>query len=278
MSKTGRQAQGELGAMTSYWERSHWPLQALIFLLPLILLYELGTYLYVRAYNTQLPNLQAEVLLSKFLNLFGEASGVYLPGLILIIVLFCWHIVRRDPWKPEPKLYLLMYIESFLLTIPLLVFAAIFMREHAASVTSILQQATIPVETIQGDTLSIETNVAVSSAQSWQAGLLLSIGAGIYEELVYRLILIAIIHTILVDLISLPPYIGAIGAVLGSSLAFGYIHPEAISLGMLLFYTTAGIYFAVIYLARGFGIVVATHVLYDIIAVSSTFLYSLMSD
>jgi len=31
---------------TTYWQRSAWPLQALIFLLPVLLFYELGTVLF----------------------------------------------------------------------------------------------------------------------------------------------------------------------------------------------------------------------------------------
>ncbi|QQE10076.1 CPBP family intramembrane metalloprotease [Planctomycetota bacterium] len=267
MTKTGRQAQGEVGSLTSYWERTQWPFQGLIFLLPLILLYEIGTILYIRSYGENLPNLRAERLLSEFFNLFG-VSGVYLPGLILVVVLFCWHLVRRDPWKPEPKLYFFMYGEAILLTIPLLVFAAIFMREQNMVQAMALAQAT--TENVAQNTINV--------AQTWQAGMLLSIGAGIYEELVYRLILIAMIHALLVDLLALPPFVGAIGAVLGSSLAFAWIHPTATSLGIFSFYTAAGVYFAMIYLSRGFGIVVATHVLYDIIAVSSVYFYNMMGD
>ena len=266
MAKTGRQAQGEVGSLTSYWDRTHWPLQGLIFLLPLVVIYELGTLLYIQFYGDNLLDLRAEVLLAKFLNFFG-ASGVYLPGLILLVVLICWHMVRRDPWKPEPKLYLMMFAESLLLTVPLLVFAAIFEQEKNLTNAVSMMQATA----------GYTSAGTISEVQRWLAGILLSIGAGVYEELVFRLILIAIIHAILVDLIALPPFVGAIGAVIGSSLAFAGIH-EVHSFGMFMFYTAAGVYFALIYLSRGFGIVVAAHAFYDIIAVSTSFFYALMQN
>ncbi|WP_432798605.1 lysostaphin resistance A-like protein [Poriferisphaera sp. WC338] len=266
MNQKGQASKSEVKSLTTYWERTHWPFQGLLFLLPLIVLYELGALLYVRENGNTLPTLKAELLLSKFFNLFG-VTGYYLPGLILVVVLFCWHLVRRDPWKPEFRLYVIMWVESLVWTLPLLVFAAIVMREQqgGSEAVAVLQAA------------EAAGNGASGGIPDLQAGLLLSVGAGIYEELLFRLIGIALLHTLLVDVLALPPYVGAMGAVLGSSLAFAWVHPDAQALGMFAFYTVAGIYFAAVYLARGFGIVVATHALYDVIAVSSPLVYNMLS-
>ena len=241
--------------MTTYWDRTQWPLQGLYFLLPLLVVYEIGTLLYVPADSASLPKIRAWSLLEHFFELFG-ITGVYLPGLIVVVVLLCWHVVRRDPWRPESKLYIVMWLESLGYALPLLMFSAVLFREPVA-----------------GWTLAAPSG-PLAQIPNWQSGVLLSIGAGIYEELLFRLIAIALLHTILVDLLALPERWGAALAVIGSAIAFALYHfpsPGAVQLGRFAFYTAAGIYFAVIYVVRGFGIVVGTHALYDVLVVTLLF-------
>jgi membrane protease YdiL (CAAX protease family) len=79
---------------------------------------------------------------------------------------------------------------------------------------------------------------------------------------------------ILVDVLALPRPWGATGAVIGSAIAFAVYHfPNlgAMRFSLALFYTAAGVYFAVIYVARGFGIVVGTHAIYDVLVVTLRF-------
>ena len=102
------------------------------------------------------------------------------------------------------------------------------------------------------------------------AGLVvIAIGAGVYEELLFRLVAIAAIHAIAKDLLSLPEEVCVIAAVAISSLGFALVHfvggVNPFTMTKMLFYTVAGVYFAAIYLTRGFGIVVAVHALYDVL-------------
>ena len=243
-------------ALTSYWDRTQWPLQALYFLLPLLVVYEAGTLWYQR--SGALIQIKAESLLGHFFRVFGVTS-VYLPGLIVIAVLLGWHSVRRDPWRPEGRLYVVMWIEAALYALPLLVFSAVLFREPVVP--------GMPLAWLAADTGGI-------SGRGWLGDVLLSMGAGIYEELLFRLIGIALLHMIFVDLLALPAPWGAALAVMGSALAFAVYHfPSlgAIRLSLALFYFAAGVYFAVIYVARGFGIVVGTHAIYDVLVVTLRF-------
>jgi membrane protease YdiL (CAAX protease family) len=99
--------------------------------------------------------------------------------------------------------------------------------------------------------------------------MVLSVGAGLYEELVFRLVMIAVVHMILVDLLKMPSLNGAVIAVLVSSLFFSVSHfqgaPWPWDTSQFVFYSVAGLYFSLIYVFRGFGIVVATHAIYDIL-------------
>lgn len=253
----------------SYWDRAQWPLQSLYFLLPILVLYEVGTLWYAPPGDERLPPIWAESLLDQFFNLFG-VTGYYLPGVLVVVVLLCWHMTRRDPWRPEPKLYGLMWVESLVLAMPLFVFMLVLFRStppaEVASATGSLSHLA-GVLTPGGG--------AGSAAESWKAGLVFSIGAGIYEELLFRLIAIALVHMILVDVLALPDAWGATGAVALSAVAFAMYHFTGDNLfawGKFFFYVAAGVYLAAVYVLRGFGIVAATHALYDVMVETMRYL------
>ena len=228
-------------SIQTYWDRSQWPLQSLYFLLPLLVAYEIGAVTLLS--GTQLT---ANRLLGQFFALFG-VTGVHLPAIAVIGSLMGMHLARKkDPWVPEPRLYLVMLIESMLLALPLFILASVLVREPIAG--------------------------ASLTAGQWtdlKQKLVIALGAGIYEELLFRLVGIALVHLIAKDLLSLPEEVCTISAVALSSLGFALIHfiggDNAFSMGKMIFYTVAGVYFAAIYLGRGFGIVVAVHALYDVL-------------
>jgi len=242
-------------AAPTYWERAQRPLQSLFFLLPLLIAYELGTVLF-----TPGTEIFAESILGQVFDRLG-ATGVYLPPLVVIAVLLGWHIARRDRWALEPRLWGGMLIESILLTIPLLVLSFVINREVAA--------APAPAAALAG--------ADQINQYSWQAKMVLSIGAGIYEELLFRLVAIAVLHMVLVDILGISNRNGALIAVVLAALAFALYHPLETyvpwrwSPGMwndFIFYMIAGLYFAGVYVLRGFGIVVAVHAFYDVVVLS----------
>jgi membrane protease YdiL (CAAX protease family) len=99
------------------------------------------------------------------------------------------------------------------------------------------------------------------------ARLTIAIGAGLYEEMLFRLVGLALLHWIIVDLIEAPQKAGMAIAVVLSALAFALYHKPELpqEYGKLLFYTISGIYLGSVYLMRGFGITVGTHAIYDIL-------------
>ena len=258
MFKSDQQPDTPLVDQASYWNRSQQPLQALFFLLPLIGLYELGLWLYgtdeIRGVSR---DIHARSLLFQFFDWFG-INGYYLPGLIVVTVLLSWHWVRNDPWRVERRLYGWMWLESLAWAVPLFVFALMMFRAAQPF------QALEAVEQVAGD------GTGYSGELGWRAQLVFSIGAGIYEELLFRLIGIALVHLVFVDLLSVEPIVGAAVAIALTSLAFAVYHfskQNPFQVSKCLFYTGAGVYFAGVYLLRGFGIAVGTHAAYDIMVV-----------
>jgi membrane protease YdiL (CAAX protease family) len=180
------------------------------------------------------------------MQLFG-ASGRWLPGLAVVIILLTWHIARRDPWTLEIGITYGMAAESALLGLPLLAMSHLI-----------------------GFCLPLAAGGTVESAASlWRGGVILAVGAGIYEELVFRLFACTMLHILLIDLIRLNRKIGNPLMVLGSAVLFSAYHYWSPSsppfrLADAVFRTAAGVYFGVLFLTRGFGVTAGAHAAYDI--------------
>ena len=106
------------------------------------------------------------------------------------------------------------------------------------------------------------------SALPLRDAIVLSLGAGIYEELAFRVIIVGGLFA-LFRASGLQPRRAAIfSAVLAAILfsAFHYIGPygDAWALQSFLFRALAGLAFSVLFLVRGFGVTAWTHALYDI--------------
>ncbi len=248
-------ATGESQAwLATYLDASKKPLTILAFLLPLVVAYEIGLAFALRSSEGVLTN-KAHVTLLRFFDTFGISAGggLYLGGAVLVVVLLVWHLLTRDPWRLEPATPGVMAVESLIVTIPLIVLAQVILRNSAGSQP---MPATPVVDATALGSLTIWSKLAIS------------IGAGLYEELMFRMLLIAVLHTLLVDVGKLNSTLGAIIAIVVSASAFTIYHPQAADFDSGMFYFVAGLYFGGVYVVRGFGIVVGVHAIYDIIMVS----------
>lgn len=269
--------------VTSYWERTLWPLQSLYFLLPLLIGYELGAVVFAPEGGERLPQIYAERMLGRFFEWTG-VTGYYLPGIATVVVLLCLHAARRDPWRPEPRLYAAMLVESIVLAAPLFVFSIMITTPPPPEIVAAAGEGGWLSGGFPGAgvMLASTANAAtgLDGVASWREGVVFSVGAGIYEELVFRLIVIAIVHMILSDVLALPKNWSAGGAIALSAVLFALYHPfdthlpwgwDSADWGRFTFYILAGLYFAAIYVYRGFGIVAATHALYDVMVIVAHF-------
>lgn len=228
---------------SSYLQRSELPFASLVFLLPLIVVYEIGTRHFATdpAAHTEL-RIVAFKLMQDFFWLFG-ASGRYLPAMAIVGILLSWHIARNDPWQVKPGTLAGMVIEGTAWSLPLLIFGTAALRYLAAG--------PLPMD--------------------WRPLIVLSVGAGLYEELVFRLIAFTLLSLILVDLLKLHRFWSGLGMVVLTSLSFSlyhYLGAESFSWQSFVFRTGAGAYFGILFLSRGFGITAFAHVAYDVIVVA----------
>ena len=104
------------------------------------------------------------------------------------------------------------------------------------------------------------------------AKLVASCGAGLYEELLFRVLLLGALYTLLKELAGLKALTAGVIALLLSGVVFSAAHflapGEPVELSAFLFRLIAGILLGIIFLTRGFGIAAWTHALYDLLVLS----------
>ena len=224
-----------------YFHRAEMPLSSLLFLLPMIVFYELGTRYISYSTHQSEQRIIAFNLLQQFFGFFG-ATGRYLPALAVVGILMAWHIARKDPWEARFGTIGGMLLESFLLALPLILMGFAAARYWSLSASRVTPSSLI----------------------------VLSLGAGIYEELVFRLMALTILHLILIDLFALKKGLAILLMVSISSLLFAgyhYLGSEPFVWQTFAFRTAAGLYFGVIFVFRGFGITAGSHASYDVLIV-----------
>ncbi|MGD2174730.1 MAG: CPBP family intramembrane metalloprotease [Candidatus Brocadiaceae bacterium] len=102
--------------------------------------------------------------------------------------------------------------------------------------------------------------------------LLLALGAGVYEELVFRLLLLGGMALLLSKVFLWSRHFSVVVALVISSLLFAAAHHlgpigEQFDPYSFLFRALSGLLLGVIYLGRGFGVVVWTHAIYNALVV-----------
>jgi len=109
------------------------------------------------------------------------------------------------------------------------------------------------------------------------ANVVTGIGAGIYEELIFRLVLICVLMIVFQDILGFSHTNSIVLSVLVSAALFSAHHHMDLLSGQVNhkdmftwtefgFRTIAGVYFAILFAVRGFGITAGAHAFYDIIA------------
>ena len=116
----------------------------------------------------------------------------------------------------------------------------------------------------------LQAALSVGTALGPVDKIVMSAGAGFHEELVFRVGLLSGGVYGLKKLRDMRPALAWTLAVVGSSLLFSAIHhvgpmADPFTFDVFAFRTLAGVYLSMVYVLRGFAIVVYTHALYDIL-------------
>lgn len=238
-------------SLREYLRASRQPRYSVTFALPLLLLYEGLTALLSQSALAGVRN-GADVLLKTVFVAFGGRTGVTAFGVLLLLggAWSVWEDRRRNPGPLRAGVLAAMLVES-------LVYAALFGFVVAMLTAALLSGAGLAA-----------VQSPARGALPVTAQLVVSLGAGIYEELLFRVLLVSALVGV-ATMLSWPRPVGLCLAIVGSAAifsAFHYVGPlgDRFTLASFAFRAVAGLVLSGLYTARGFGITAWTHALYDV--------------
>ncbi len=244
------EAAGTKDARLSYWDSTRRPLPCLAFVAPLLFLYEFGV-IWFGGPSSEAYRTGADAWMRQMLGNAGLRDHWFLP-LVLVVALLVWHAFDRGQWRFSPATLLGMAVESLVLAVALIGLSRVvdFGFAHLEP----------PSETLVVDPAS-GTHPLVP--------LIGFLGAGVYEEALFRLALVPLIFGTL-RLLQAPGLLASTLAMTGSALLFSIAHHagspgESFTWFAFIFRWLAGVFFAWVFVVRGFGVAVGTHSAYDVI-------------
>jgi membrane protease YdiL (CAAX protease family) len=239
---------------SSYWRESARPLAGLVFVVPMLLFYECG----VLVLGPQALRNAADVWLRELLDALGFSQYFLLP-VLTCGVLLAWHHATHQPWRIRWSVCYGMLLESCVFGFLLVVLAG---WQNTLFATSTAPAA-----------------VAGESARAFWGVLVGYVGAGIYEEVLFRMLMLPAAVGLL-RLGGFSTRTSLIAGVIAISLLFAAahyrfdfvfvghrfatLHGETFFWGSFLFRFLAGASFALLYLFRGFGVTAGSHAMYDL--------------
>ncbi len=233
----------------SYWNDSRSPRYSLTFALPLLALYE-GLAAALSQSGEGVRNGADVLLKSGFSAAFGARGPLVFGALLLgatvtLIVLD----LRRSKNALRASTFAGMLAESVVLAG---VFGGVVGLLTAQLVAPLQKLALGPLDQVP-----------------WPTAFMVSLGAGLYEELLFRVLLVSALLWLGKRVFGWGPVASGIFATMAGALvfsAFHYVGPygDQLQLGSFVFRAVAGVAFSALYILRGFGITAWTHALYDV--------------
>lgn len=230
------------------------PFYSLLFLTPLLVLYEAYAFFVNFDKPYQIRN-GADILVKEFFRFFGIENLFSMMMVILFAILVIVGVSFRRLNQPLYWSYFfLMFGESLVY--------AFFLGPVTQRLTGFVQHPFMGPN-------------AFGLSQDWSLKVLVSLGAGVYEEIVFRVFLISALLYLLERVLRLSPHNAAAAAIVLSSLIFSSFHYLGayrwnFTLESFLYRAIAGMVLAGLYIARGLGITAWTHSLYDIYVLLET--------
>lgn len=238
--------------MRRYLETTRTHTYSLLFALPLLVLYELGAVL-IAGRDSGMRN-GADVLLRTLLAAGGVQGTLAFTAALALGAAVLVGLERRKKRVPLRGAYFAgMLAESAVLAV---VFGGII-----AAATQVLLSGGVRLAADGGGLARLPM----------LDGVVLSLGAGIYEELLFRVLLTGGLFALLAAVGVRRTTAGVLAVVVSAFIfsAFHYIGPYAypLELNSFTFRFLAGLAFSALFMVRGFGVAAWTHALYDVFLV-----------
>jgi membrane protease YdiL (CAAX protease family) len=230
-----------------YLKATRHPVSCFLFILPLLLIYEGGVFWMGGERAEGLRN-GVDAWVRWGLNTLGASEYLWVPPCLIGVFFLHWAFKHRGD-RPDdlPGIWCGMALECVIFAVGLCA----------------LGRALVPLL----GTLEVKSTppsqppVAVAQAITF-------VGAGLYEEVLFRLILLSALRAVL-TVVGVSKGSASTVATLVSAGLFAAAHHlgpfgETFDSRVFLFRMAAGAYFSLLYLYRGFGVGAGTHACYDV--------------
>ncbi|MDR2390098.1 MAG: CPBP family intramembrane metalloprotease, partial [Planctomycetota bacterium] len=239
------------------------PLVGLYFSLPLFIVYHAGIW-WLRSFSGLHWANAVDIAIGDALGRLGVAGPLVSFMLVIVVFLVAHRLSGLPARRPPFRTWILMILESLVWCLPVFMLSRLALKF--------------------GDYFAFSSALSLSGdgriGISWQASLILSCGAGAYEEFFFRLLLMGLAIAVLDRIFRVKNFWKYVLAAMFQALLFAASHhlpngPEEIanfsdaaaSFPAFAFRTAAGLYFAFVYIERGFGIAAGSHAAYDLLVV-----------
>lgn len=230
-----------------YFSTTHSLLYSYLISLPLLLLYEVLIFI-SQPDSEQIVRISVDIWIK---TLFAYFSRDVLSITLILVALTGIYILYRE----RKKLASLKFSYFMTMLVEASVYAFLLAVLITIAVSNLLQMAQVsPIES-----LTLLQQMA------------LSLGAGLYEELFFRVILVSALLWVFKHFFS-KKNIAYMLAILLAALIFSLVHyvgsmGDPFTLGSFLFRFLFGLALNAIYVWRGFGMAAWTHALYDLMVI-----------
>ena len=221
-------------------------LTSLVLVFPLFLIYQVGVLFTLPVLNG------ADFLTVLLFRNLGLSTSAYLGYTAAVAVAFAIAVAvlrRRQHFNPR-------------LIVPVFVESAIYALTMGSLIVFVMTRAF-------GISPQLAGGEGLIAQQGFGTRFVMSLGAGVYEETVFRLGIMTGVAALLEKVAGLRRWLSFTFALLVSSVLFSAMHHippygDPLHLGVFVFRVLAGAIFGVIFWFRGFAVVVYTHALYDL--------------
>ena len=238
-----------------YWQAARAPRYSITFAFPLLLAYEALAFTLSHSALAGVRN-GADVLLKSAFLMLGGRNGLIAFGALLVGtgMALVWRDRRRSG-PLEARVFAGMAAES--------VGYALAFGLVTGTLTGLLLRGLWTAAPVPW------AGMPQSEGLGFASQLMISLGAGIYEELLFRVLLVGALAWLARRIFGWRPLgAGIFATMLGALVfsAFHYVGPygDRVELASFTFRAVAGVLFSGLYLLRGFGITAWTHALYDV--------------
>ena len=270
--------------VASYWQSSRAARYSVLFALPLLVAYEALAAFLSNGDAASIRNGADVVFRELVLTIAGRTYAPIVFG-VTVIGASVWFVIRDMRSSRTPMhawIFLVMFAESLIL---------------AAGFGGVIGSITSHLLGVVGPRSAADATVGIWHASDRMrlivahmplsallpgSGLdrlpgstrvMLALGAGIYEELLFRVLLVSAVAFVARRVFRWGNTTATICAVVTSALifsAFHYVGPygDQLHLESFIFRFIGGLAFSILYVARGLGITAWTHTLYDLLVLA----------